>query len=128
MLVALANSSEQRIGVADQPAEQVRGDGQAEFQRQQAQQWIEQPAGQRLAQWREAGTVLAQVQGAVDDQLAHVQHRHRQQRRISRRPRLARVSAGLVFQTMRRNGGRLRIALKRWRRLGLFAAAAPAVG
>ncbi|KAG1542570.1 hypothetical protein G6F50_014090 [Rhizopus delemar] len=48
--------------------------------------------------------------------------------RIRRRPRLARVSAGLVCQTMRRNGGRLRIALKRWRRLGFFAAAAPAVG
>ncbi|KAG1376834.1 hypothetical protein G6F59_018227 [Rhizopus arrhizus] len=40
---------QQGIGIADQAAEQVRGDGQAEFQCQQAQQWVEHAAGQRRA-------------------------------------------------------------------------------
>ncbi|MNN05900.1 hypothetical protein D3C81_1186750 [compost metagenome] len=71
---------QQGIGVADQAAEQVRGDGQAQFQRQQAEQRVEQPTGQRLAQRREARVVLAEVQRGIDDQLADVQHRHRQQR------------------------------------------------
>jgi hypothetical protein len=57
---------EQGIGMADQPAEQVRGDGQAELQRQGPGEVVEQ-AAQTVPRptRREAGIVLAQVQRAV---------------------------------------------------------------
>jgi len=71
---------QQGIGVADHAAKQVRGHRQAELEREQAQQGIEQATGQRLAERREAGIMLAELHGGIDDQLAYVQHRHRQQR------------------------------------------------
>ena len=70
---------------------------------------FEPAAGEPLAQVVARVRRLREQHDLVDDQLADVERRHRQQRARSRRSAAcASISAGLVCQTSRRNGGRLR--------------------
>src|SRR5690606_8682625 len=59
---------EQRIGVADDAAEQVRADRQPELQCQQSEQRIQQAARQRFAERRKTGVMLAELDRRIDDQ------------------------------------------------------------
>ncbi len=71
---------QQRIGVADQPAEQVRTNRQCELQRQQFQQTIQAAAAQGLGKRFERRRLADQMNHLVDDHFADVQRRHRHQR------------------------------------------------
>ena len=71
---------QQRVGVADEPAQQIRQDGQAELQRQQAEQRVELSVAPDLGQPGLRQPEADQADGFVDDQLAHVQRGDRQQR------------------------------------------------
>lgn len=63
---------QQRIGVADQPAEQVRADRQRQFQRQQFQKPVQAAAAQGLRERVECRRLADQMDRLVDDQFADV--------------------------------------------------------
>ena len=71
---------QQRVDQADDAAEDVGGHRQRELQRQQHQQVVEHAAVPHLRQGLRAHAQRDQAHGLVDDQLADVQRRHRQQR------------------------------------------------
>jgi len=69
---------EQAVGVADHPAQQVRAHRHRQLQRQQGQQRPELARAQRVAEPVQAQPQPGQPHHLVDDQLADVEHQHRQ--------------------------------------------------
>ncbi|MNV19490.1 hypothetical protein D3C71_1103550 [compost metagenome] len=113
---------EQAVGIVHRAAQQVRDDRQAELEGQQAQQGIEQAAGEGLAKRREAGLVLAQVQCRIDDQLAHVEHGHRQQCADQAQPEAGTGQGGAGLPDLAQEGGQVAHRLEAFAQAGVLLA------